>query len=113
MSAEPCKVLTIPNTLWSFCPNEGADYAFIVFFGLTFIAHIAQGIYHRKVYSWVISMSALWQLLTYIFRALSIQNPASLGLYAAWFVLILIAPLWTNAYVYVSIPMILKGVDNS
>lgn len=45
-------------------------------------------------------MSALWQTLTYIFRTLSIQNPGSYGNYAAWFVLILVAPLWTNAYAY-------------
>lgn len=46
-------------------------------------------------------MSALWQTLTYIFRTLSIQNPASYGNYAAWFILILVAPLWTNAYAYI------------
>lgn len=46
-------------------------------------------------------MSALWQTLSYIFRTLSIQNPASYSDYAAWFVLILVAPLWTNAYAYI------------
>lgn len=47
-------------------------------------------------------MSALWQTIAYIFRIVSIKTPASLGDYAAWFVLILVSPLWTNAFVYVS-----------
>ncbi|KAH7142661.1 RTA-like protein [Dactylonectria estremocensis] len=38
--------------------------------------------------------------LAYLFRILSIENPTSLGLYAGWFVLILIAPICTNAFVY-------------
>ncbi|RAO69752.1 uncharacterized protein BHQ10_005764 [Talaromyces amestolkiae] len=77
-----------------------AAIAFLVFFLLTFVAHVAQGIYYRKVYTWVISMSALWQSITYILRIISIKNPTSLGDYAGWFVLILISPLWTNAFVY-------------
>ncbi|KAK3053003.1 hypothetical protein LTR09_006067 [Extremus antarcticus] len=46
------------------------------------MAHVAQGVYYKKVYTWVIAMSALWQTI------------------AAWFVLILVAPLWTNGFVY-------------
>lgn len=102
MAAHQCNAVTAPDTLWSFCPNVGAAYAFAVFFGLTLVIHIAQGIHYRKAYTWVIAMSALWQLTTYISRIISIYTPADLGYYAAWFVLILIAPLWTNAFVYVS-----------
>jgi hypothetical protein len=100
MRSNQCAAVTAPDTLWSFCPNVGAAYAFAIFFGLTFIAHVAQGIYYRKAYTWVIAMSALWQLIAYIFRIVSINTPANLGNYAAWFVLILVAPLWTNAFVY-------------
>ncbi|EPE04416.1 rta1 domain-containing protein [Ophiostoma piceae UAMH 11346] len=97
---QTCKALTTEDTMWSFCPNMGASVLFIVVFALTTIAHAYQAYRYRKSYSWVIIMSSLWQFLTYIFRALSIQTPASFGNYAAWFVLILIAPLWTNAYSY-------------
>ena len=103
MSSQECAALTTPDTLWGFCPNVGAAYAFTIFFGLTFVVHVFQGIYHRKAYTWVTAMSALWQTLAYAFRVVSIYNPASLGDYAAWFVLILVAPLWTNAFVYVSL----------
>lgn len=48
--------VTTPDTLWSFCPSIAAAYVLIVAFALTVVAHIAQGIYHRKWYTWVISM---------------------------------------------------------
>ncbi|KAJ5657867.1 uncharacterized protein N7484_001516 [Penicillium longicatenatum] len=86
--------------MWNFCPSVAAAYLFIVLFGITTISHIVQAILHRKFYCWVIATSGLIQTLTYIFRVLSILNPASYPDYAAWFVLILIAPLWTNAFVY-------------
>lgn len=86
--------------MWSFCPSIAAAYLFIVLFGITTISHIVQAILHRKFYCWVIAMSGTIQTVTYIFRVLSILNPASYPDYAVWFVLILVAPLWTNAFVY-------------
>ncbi|KAJ5908232.1 hypothetical protein N7495_000914 [Penicillium taxi] len=95
-----CKALTANDTMWDFCPSIVAAYIFVVIFGLTTVTHVGQAIIYRKFYCWVISMSGFIQFLTYIFRIISINNPASYGNYAAWFVLILIAPLWTNAFVY-------------
>ncbi|KAF4634116.1 hypothetical protein G7Y89_g3990 [Cudoniella acicularis] len=95
-----CPDLDAPNTLWNFCPNVDAAYLFAILFASTTIAHFTQAIVHKKVYSWVIVVSGLAQTIAYIFRIISINNPSSLGPYAAWFVLILIAPVFTNAYVY-------------
>jgi hypothetical protein len=92
--------LSTPDTMWSFCPNVGAAYAFAVFFALTTIAHFIQAIVHRKPYCWVIVASGAAQTIAYVLRILSILNPTSFGYYAGWFVLILIAPLFTNAFVY-------------
>lgn len=86
--------------MWAFCPSVGASYLFIFLFAITTIGHAAQAIIYRKFYCWVIVMSGLIQTVTYIFRVLSIIYPASYADYAGWFVLILIAPLWTNAFVY-------------
>jgi hypothetical protein len=86
--------------MWSFCPNLGAAYAFTVFFGLATIVHLIQGIFYRKPYSWVIIASGLAQTIAYVLRVLSILYPANFGFYAGWFVLILVAPLFTNAFVY-------------
>ncbi|CAK7231652.1 hypothetical protein SCUCBS95973_007990 [Sporothrix curviconia] len=97
---ESCKALTAPDTMWTFCPNMGASIFFLVLFAGTTVAHVFQAAHYKKNYCWVIIMSSLWQLLTYIFRTVSIQAPASFGDFAAWFVLILVAPLWTNAFAY-------------
>lgn len=88
------------NTTWTFCPSTGAAYLFAILFALTTAGHVAQAIIYRKGYSWVIIVSALLQTVNYIFRVVSIKNPTSDAPAIIWFVLILIAPLWTNAYVY-------------
>ncbi|KAF5878265.1 putative rta1 domain-containing protein [Botrytis fragariae] len=95
-----CAALDTPNTKWSFCPNIGAAYLFTILFLLTTLVHLAQAIFHRKAYCWVVVASGLAQTLAYIFRVTSIKSPASFGDYAAWFILILIAPLFTNAFTY-------------
>ncbi|KAM3086915.1 hypothetical protein ACMFMG_001035 [Clarireedia jacksonii] len=98
--AKSCTALTTPDTMWSFCPNIGASYFFAILFALTTIAHFTQAIISRKGYCWVIITSGTAQFLAYVFRIISIKNPESNGLYSTWFVLILIAPLFTNAFVY-------------
>ncbi|KAG4029822.1 hypothetical protein MFRU_014g01200 [Monilinia fructicola] len=95
-----CAALDTPHTQWSFCPNVGAAYFFAILFALTTVTHLVQAIYHRKIYCWVIVASGIAQTLAYSFRIRSIQNPASFENYAAWFILILIAPLFTNAFAY-------------
>jgi hypothetical protein len=86
--------------MWSFCPNIRAATVFTILFSLTTLTHLIQAIIYRKPYCWVIVASGVAQTLAYILRILSILNPASFGYYAGWFVLILIAPLFTNAFVY-------------
>ncbi|KAL7782590.1 RTA1 like domain-containing protein [Trichoderma afarasin] len=86
--------------MWQFSPSLGASILFLVLFFLTTAVHLGQAIYYKQKYCWVIIMSGIWQVLTYIFRTISIQQPDSFNYYAAWFVLILVAPLWTNAFVY-------------
>ncbi|KAH8698854.1 RTA1 like protein-domain-containing protein [Talaromyces proteolyticus] len=100
--AEKCTALTTPDTVWSFCPSIAGAYIMMVAFALTLAAHIFQAFYHRKWYCFVVIMAAIWQTGSYIFRILSIHNPASEGLYSLWFILLLVAPIWTNAFVYMA-----------
>jgi len=95
-----CKALITPDTNWNFCPASGPNILFLILFILTTMAHLGQAIYYRKPYCWVIVTSGVLQILTYAARQASIQDPANFGAYAAWFVFILIAPLWTNAFAY-------------
>ncbi|KAM0795707.1 RTA1 like protein-domain-containing protein [Usnea florida] len=96
-----CPAQTDPKSQWpEFCPNIGAAYLFAILFGLTLVVHIVQSIVYRKGYSWVIAMGALWQTACYAFRVLSIKYVTNETYYAIWFILMLLAPLWINAYVY-------------
>lgn len=97
-----CPAIEVPedDRVWNFCPNIGAAYFIAIPFIITTCAHIAQAIIYRKGYCWVIAMSATWQCICYILRILSIKNPDSDGLYTGCFTLILVSPLWTNAFVY-------------
>jgi RTA1 like protein len=45
-------------------------------------------------------MSGIWQTVAYVFRSLSIQAPTVQGLHNPPFILILVAPLWTNAFCF-------------
>jgi hypothetical protein len=96
----PCPDIKDPNRVWNFCPNEGVAYFYAIIFGLLVVAHFIQAIIHRKFYSIVIIISAILQILGFIFRVLSIQNNKSLTWFTLWFVIILVAPLFTNAFVY-------------
>ncbi|KAH8681072.1 RTA1 like protein-domain-containing protein [Xylariales sp. PMI_506] len=88
------------DNYWAFTPSLGASIFFLVLFLLTTLAHVAQAIYYRRQYSIIIIMSAFGQTLTYIFRTISIKKPSSLSDYEAWFILMLITPVLTNAFVY-------------
>ncbi|KAK4076571.1 uncharacterized protein Triagg1_4174 [Trichoderma aggressivum f. europaeum] len=88
------------TSMWQLSPSLGASITFLILFVLTTAIHLGQAVYYKQKYCWVIIMSGIWQVLTYIFRTVSIQQPDSFNYYATWFVLILIAPLWTNAFVY-------------
>ena len=101
MGSSHCPAKDDPKSEWpAFCPAIGPAYLYAVFFGIISLVHLGQAIQYRKGYSWVIIMSGLWQTLAYIFRIVSIKNVDSEGAYSAWFILILLAPLWTNAFVY-------------
>lgn len=76
--------------MWNFCPSLGAACFFTALFGLTTFTHLFQAIWYQKPYCWVITGSGTVQTVTYIFRVISILNPASFGDYAAWFVCILV-----------------------
>ena len=101
MAPSHCAAKDDPKSQWPpFCPELGPAYLFAVFFGLTSLVHLVQAVVHRKPYCWVITMGALWQTLAYSFRILSIQHVDNNVYYTVWFILILLAPLWTNAFVF-------------
>ncbi len=89
-----------PDYVWSYCPSFAAAMIFIVLFGLTSSAHITQAIIYRKPFAWVLIMGALWETGGYVARIISIENQHQSGVYTVQLLLILLAPLWINAYIY-------------
>ncbi|KAK4545498.1 hypothetical protein LTR36_002848 [Oleoguttula mirabilis] len=54
----------------------------------------------RKPYSWVICFSGGLQTAAYVLRTISIRQVTNSSVYSLWFILMMIAPVWTNAYAY-------------
>ena len=57
-------------------------------------------IVYRKPYAWVITASGGIQTAVYVLRVLSIQNVTNGNYYTYWFILMMVAPIWTNAFAY-------------
>lgn len=69
-------------------------------FALSTLFHTYQAIRTRKWYCTVIVMGGTLETVAMISRCLSIHFQTSEALYAIWFVLVLVSPLWINAFVY-------------
>ncbi|KAL6242401.1 hypothetical protein RBB50_010540 [Rhinocladiella similis] len=85
---------------FSYCPSLGAAIAFAILFGLTTIAHMAQAIHYRKPFAAILIMGAAWETAGYIVRTLAVYHQLNGTLYTIQTLLILLAPLWINAYIY-------------
>lgn len=95
-----CHAGTGPNDIWNYCPSFGAAVAFTVLFGLTTGGHIVQAFIYRKLFAAILIMGGLWETGGYVARVLSIENQLSSSIFAVQLLLILLAPLWINAYIY-------------
>jgi hypothetical protein len=86
--------------LWVYFPNFAAAVAFSVLFGMLTIAHLVQAIVYRNGFCWVIVMAALWETGAYAFRALGSKDQQSSGIATIAQILVLVAPIWVNAFAY-------------
>ncbi|KAI1373191.1 RTA1 like protein-domain-containing protein [Hypoxylon crocopeplum] len=88
------------NALWDYYPSFSAALAFTILFGLLTLAHLYQGIAHRKKFCWVIVMASFWETMAYLFRTVSTRYQQSTGIYLVFQIFILLSPLWVNAFDY-------------
>jgi RTA1 like protein len=95
-----CYPVDDKDTIWLFCPKYGAAIAFTALFGLTTFAHILQAIVFRKPFAVVIIMAGIWETIGYAFRILSVRDQHNLSFFTSQQLLIILAPLWINAFVY-------------
>ena len=78
----------------------GASILFASLFGLTLFGHCWQAFYYRATYTWVLIMSAIWQTLAFIIRCIGIKNPTNEVINNITYCLVLLAPLWNNAFCF-------------
>lgn len=90
------------NAQWAYAPSFEAAIAFAVLFGILTIAHFALAITFRKGFCWVMIMGVSWEFASFIVRALGAHNQQSQPFSFASTLLFLLAPLWVNAYVYMT-----------
>ncbi|KAJ8107812.1 hypothetical protein OPT61_g8604 [Boeremia exigua] len=88
------------NALWLYFPKFAAAVAMSILFGMLTIAHLGQAVAYRNGYCWVVIMAALWETGAYAFRALGSKDQQSSGIALVAQILVLVAPIWVNAFVY-------------
>ncbi|KDQ59342.1 hypothetical protein JAAARDRAFT_34082 [Jaapia argillacea MUCL 33604] len=89
------------NAAFLYCASTPAAILFSVLFGLSTIAHISQAIIYRKKFCWIIIMAALWETGGFVTRVLATLNQSVITFVFPSQILILLAPLWINAFCYV------------
>lgn len=98
-----CLAQDDPNQAFEYCPSLGAAITLSVCFGLITIIHIFLAAKHRKPFCWVLIMGAIWETSGYAIRSFNITRQADPNIYTAQFLLILLAPLWINAFIYMTL----------
>ncbi|OTB00507.1 hypothetical protein M426DRAFT_33304, partial [Hypoxylon sp. CI-4A] len=88
------------NALWDYYPSFSAALALTILFGLLAVTHLYQAIAYRKKFCWVIVMASFWETMAYLFRTVSTRYQQNTGIYLVFQILILLSPLWVNAFVY-------------
>ncbi|KAH6895985.1 RTA1 like protein-domain-containing protein [Thelonectria olida] len=91
------------NAIWDYYPSFAAALVFAALFaGLTAL-HVWQAAKYKKTWCWVIIMASLWETCAFIFRAISTKHQMSSGIYLVFQIFILLAPLWVNAFAYMTL----------
>ncbi|KAJ7695604.1 RTA1 like protein-domain-containing protein [Mycena olivaceomarginata] len=83
-----------------YCPSFPAAILFSVLFGLTTVIHLIQAFHYGKRFLWVCIMGAIWETGGLILRTLSVLHPTSTTFGVSSQLLILLAPIWINAFLY-------------
>ncbi|KAF8180780.1 RTA1 like protein-domain-containing protein [Mycena galopus ATCC 62051] len=93
--------LTNEDYNFLYCPSFPAAVLFSALFGLTTLGHIVQAFYYRKKFCWVIIMGGLWETAGLVLRVFSVLHTTSEGYSTPSQLIIILAPLWINAFLYV------------
>ncbi|KAF4445649.1 Protein RTM1 [Fusarium austroafricanum] len=98
------------NANYGFYPNWEDNTAFAVAFGLSTVAHLAQAIFLKKKFCWVIVMGASWECICFIARALGARDQQQAAYVTVSTLLFLLAPIWINAFIYMIVARLVHFV---
>jgi hypothetical protein len=85
---------------WPYCPSFPAAVALTACFAIITAAHFLQAIIYRKKFCWVICMGSAWETAGFALRLLGARDPRAQAFAIGSNVLILLSPLWVNAFAY-------------
>ncbi|KAF2839778.1 hypothetical protein M501DRAFT_1050376 [Patellaria atrata CBS 101060] len=90
------------NSRYLATPSFSWAVVFLVIFAILTVAQIAQAIIFRKRFAWVMIMGVSWLLASFVTRTLGTRDQQNQGLAIISQLFLLLAPLWINAYVYMT-----------
>ncbi|KAF9690635.1 hypothetical protein EKO04_011332 [Ascochyta lentis] len=90
------------NAYYTYNPSLAAAVLFTVLFGLLTVAHISQAFWYKKRFTWVVITGVLFEVTSFVCRTLGSRDQQNVGLATASQLLFLLAPLWINAFVYMT-----------
>jgi RTA1 like protein len=86
---------------YNYYPSFSAAVLFALLFGLSTLVHVIQAIVYRKVrLCWVLIMGGLWEFVSFALRSAGSKDQQSTSLAISSQILVLLAPMWVNAFVY-------------
>ncbi|KFY15157.1 hypothetical protein V492_02192, partial [Pseudogymnoascus sp. VKM F-4246] len=100
MAAPECLDPRNPDSQWPYCPSYASAIAFTTLFGAVTLAHYIQAFLFRKPFCWVVCMASTWEAIGFALRIMGARDPRAESFATVSQILILLAPLWVNAFVY-------------
>ncbi|KAF4422167.1 hypothetical protein F53441_14311 [Fusarium austroafricanum] len=91
------------NANWNYYPSFAAAVVFVLLFAVLTGVHIFQAARYKKTWCWVIIMAGIWETMAFTFRAISTKHQQSTGVLLTFNIFILLAPIWVNAYAYMTL----------
>ncbi|KAJ7123082.1 RTA1 like protein-domain-containing protein [Mycena epipterygia] len=89
------------NALYDFYPSFAAAVLFSLLFGAVTVLHISQAVKYKTTFCWVLIMACFWEFSSFVTRAISTKFQQNVGVALVTQILVLLAPLWVNAFDYI------------
>lgn len=91
------------NSFYNYNPQFAPAVATAVIYGLLTTVHLILAIAFKTRYAWVVIMAGIWETTAFILHALGVHDQQNAAFADGWDILFLLAPLWINAFAYMSL----------